>query len=111
MSPVGSILWGLGEASSMRMIVGNVILLDRPPNREELVARVTLAGGVAPRLRQRPGASPGMRSRPSWIDDEFDAGVHVRTMAVAAPGTQRQLLDLVALLEQHPLTATCRRGI
>src|SRR5207344_3443585 len=69
---------------------------------EALVARVELAGTAAPRLRQRPDASPGMRTRPSWIDDEFDAGVHVRTMAVAAPGNQRQVLDLVALLEASP---------
>jgi diacylglycerol O-acyltransferase / wax synthase len=102
MSPVGSILWGLGDDSSMRMIVGNVIILDRPPSREALVARVTRAVALAPRLRQRPDASPGMRGRPSWIDDEFDAAVHVRTMAVASPGDQRQVLDLVALLEASP---------
>ncbi len=102
MSPVGSIMWGLGQDPSMRMIVGNVMILDRPPSREALIERLAIAGAVAPRLRQRPDAPPGMRTRPSWIDDEFDAGVHVRTMAVASPGDQRQVLDLVALLEASP---------
>ncbi len=96
-------MWGLGQDASMRMIVGNVMILDRPPTREALVARLMIASAVSPRLRQRPDAPPGIRSRPAWIgDDEFDAGQHVRTMALASPGDQRQLLDLVALLEPSP---------
>jgi WS/DGAT/MGAT family acyltransferase len=95
-------MWGLGQDASMRMVVGNVMILDRSPTREALIARLTIASAVSPRLRQRPDASPGIRSRPVWIDDEFDAGQHVRTMAVASPGDLRQVLDLVALLEPSP---------
>jgi diacylglycerol O-acyltransferase / wax synthase len=103
MSPVGAIMWGVGRDTSLRMIVSNLILLDRIPSRSELADRLATAAASAPRLRQRPDALPGIRTRPAWIDEEgFDAARHIRTMAVPSPGAHRQVLDLVTLLEPSP---------
>jgi WS/DGAT/MGAT family acyltransferase len=56
-----------------------------------------------PALRRRPEDSPRLRARPVWVDDD-DPSVehHVRTLSVAAPGSLRQVLDLVGLLESVP---------
>jgi diacylglycerol O-acyltransferase / wax synthase len=103
MSPVGAIMWGVGRDTSLRMIVSNLILLDRVPARSELADRLAAAAACAPRLRQHPDALPGIRTRPTWIDEDgFDAARHIRTMAVPSPGEQRQVLDLVTLLEPSP---------
>ena len=96
-------MWGVGRDTSLRMIVSNLILLDRVPPRSELADRLAAAAAAAPRLRQRPDALPGLRTRPMWVDEEaFDASRHIRTMAVPAPGEHRQILDLVTLLEPSP---------
>ena len=103
MSPVGSIMWGVGQDATLRMNVGNLIVLDRAPTRSALAERLGVAAEHARRLRQRPDGLPGIRTRPAWVDDEaFDAADHIRTMAVPSPGDQRQVLDLVALLEPSP---------
>ena len=96
-------MWGVGRDTSLRMIVSNLILLDRVPLRSELADRLAAASATAHRLRQRPDALPGLRTRPAWVDEEsFDASRHIRTMAVPAPGDHRQVLDLVTLLEPSP---------
>jgi diacylglycerol O-acyltransferase len=102
MSPLGSIMWGVGQDATLRMIVGNLIFLDRTPNRSALAERLGVAALSAPRLRQRPSGGSGART-PAWIDDElFDPDNHIRGAAVASPGDQRQVLDLIALLEPTP---------
>ncbi len=96
-------MWGVGRDTSLRMIVSNLILLDRMPTRSDLADRLAIAAAAAPRLRQRPDALPGIRTRPAWVEEEsFDAGRHIRTMAVPVPGEHRQVLDLVTLLEPSP---------
>jgi diacylglycerol O-acyltransferase / wax synthase len=103
MSPIGAIMWGVGRDTSLRMIVSNLILLDRVPARSDLADRLAAAAATHARLRQRPDALPGIRTRPAWIEEEaFDAARHIRTMAVPLPGVHRQVLDLVTLLEPSP---------
>ncbi|HEX3089994.1 MAG TPA: wax ester/triacylglycerol synthase domain-containing protein, partial [Ilumatobacteraceae bacterium] len=103
MSPVGAIMWGVGRDTSLRMIVSNLILLDRVPARADLADRLTAAAATHQRLRERPDALPGIRTRPAWVAEEaFDAARHIRTMAVPVPGDRRQVLDLVTLLEPSP---------
>ena len=107
MGPIDSIMWGIGQDATLRMSIGNLIVLDRAPTRSALAERLGVAAEHAPRLRQRPDVLPGLRTRPAWVDEEaFDAGDHIRTMALASPGDQRQVLDLVALLEPAPFDAS-----
>jgi diacylglycerol O-acyltransferase len=103
MSPVGSIMWDLGHDSALRMIVGDVMVLDRAPPRSMLVERLRKASAIAPRLRQRPDAGAPILARPAWVEEEaFDPADHLRVMAVPGPGNLRQVLDLVTLLELAP---------
>jgi len=103
MSPVGSIMWGLGQDATLRMIVGNLMILDRPPSREALAGRMEAAAAGTPRLRQHPIAVPGILNRLAWANEEvFGARDHIRVMAVPSPGDLRQVLDLVTLLELAP---------
>src|SRR4029079_1823754 len=103
MSPVGSIMWAVGEDASLRMVVGNLMILDRAPSKEAIADRVDVAAAGAPRLRQRPTAVSGIMSRPVWANEvTFSAREHIRVMAVPSPGDLRQVLDLVTLLELAP---------
>jgi len=103
MSPVGSIMWDLGQDATLRMIVGNLMILDRTPSREALADRMDLAAAITPRLRRHPAAVGGFFSRLAWVDEEaFRGRDHIRVMAVPSPGDLRQVLDLVTLLELAP---------
>jgi WS/DGAT/MGAT family acyltransferase len=71
-------------------------------------------GSVKELLRERLPLLPPMRWRlaevpfgldyPYWIDDaEFDLDYHVRELALARPGTDRQLAEQVARIMSRPL--------
>jgi WS/DGAT/MGAT family acyltransferase len=85
------------------MTVGALMIVDRPPKTEALVERLDLASGSAPRLRRRPDEPTAVRARPAWVDDPDPApDHHLRSLSVASPGSLRQVLDLVGLLESIP---------
>ncbi len=103
LSPIESIMWRVGQDPTLRMTVGALMLLDRSPGTAALGEQLSAAAERAPRLRQRPDDLTFTRLRPEWIDDDdLDVGHHVRTVAIAAPGSMRQVLDLVALFEAIP---------
>jgi WS/DGAT/MGAT family acyltransferase len=53
------------------------------------------------RLRQHVVEPPFGLGPPEWADDpDFDLDYHLRRVALPSPGTERQLLDLAALLFQ-----------
>ena len=101
-------MWRVGQDATLRMTVGALVLFDRPPSIEALTERLAFAMDNAPRLRRRPDDPSAMRARPAWVDDpEPAAGRHVRSLSVSPPGSTRQLLDLVALLESVPFDPDC----
>ena len=103
LTSIESIMWRAGQDSALRMTIGNLMLLDRLPDRAALEARLTEAAERAPRLKQRPDDPTLVRSRPAWVEDaDYDGRHHLRVAAVPSPGDQRQLLDLIALLEPTP---------
>jgi diacylglycerol O-acyltransferase len=78
-------------------------VLDRSPNRDLLGERLQTAAKRTRRLRQRPDDPTFGRVRPAWIvDRDIALEHHLRSVAIAAPGSLRQALDLVALLEPVP---------
>src|SRR4051812_21015117 len=96
LSPIESIMWRIGQDPTLRMTVGALMLLDRSPTAAALGDRLSSAVERAPRLRQRPDDPTFTLTRPVWIDDpDLDVGHHLRSVAVASPGTLRQVLDLV----------------
>jgi diacylglycerol O-acyltransferase len=102
LSPIEAIMWRVGQDATLRMTVGALVLLDRAPTAAALAARVASVA-QAPPLRRRPDDPTFTRTRPAWVDDpDPDTGYHLRSAAVASPGSQRQMLDTVALLESIP---------
>jgi WS/DGAT/MGAT family acyltransferase len=68
-----------------------------------LTKRIERVVEQAPRLRRRPDDPVGLRPRPAWVEDDFAVGDgSVRSLSVAHPGSMRQVLDLVGLLESVP---------
>ncbi|TDC44576.1 wax ester/triacylglycerol synthase family O-acyltransferase [Actinomadura sp. KC345] len=55
-------------------------------------------------LRQRLAQVPFGLDRPYWEDDpDFDPEWHISEIALPAPGTDRQLSEIVAMLHEQPL--------
>jgi diacylglycerol O-acyltransferase / wax synthase len=103
LSPIEAIMWKAGQDPRLRMTVGMVMVLDRAPSYDSLVERFAAVMKSTPRLRSRPGGESLAHACPSWVEDNaLDAAHHLRTAAVRRPGSLRQLLDLMGLLESVP---------
>ena len=96
-------MWKAGQDPTLRMTVGIVLVLDRAPSYDSLVERFAAVIKCSPRLQSRPGDQSLTHACPSWVEDDApDAEHHLRSAAVSRPGSLRQLLDLVGLLESVP---------
>ena len=103
LSPMEAIMWRVGQDATLRMTVGALMILDQPPTTAALTERLKLVTDQAPRLRRRPDDPTALRTRPAWVEDpEAAPEHHLRSLSVAAPGSLRQVLDLVGLLEPIP---------
>lgn len=102
LSSIEAVMWNVGHEPFLRMTVGSLMFLDRPPARADLIKRLGTAAGEAQRLHEYPGRT-FPRPYLTWVDDRrFDVRNHVRTMTIPLPGEQHQVLDLIALLEPIP---------
>jgi diacylglycerol O-acyltransferase / wax synthase len=107
MSDFEALMWRVEKDPWLNPSGGVVAVCDRPPDADDYRRRIANAVVEIPRLRERvvPGAGP--LSPPHWAPDpEFDLDYHVRHVALPAPGTLRQLYDLVAHLMQDPFDRT-----
>jgi len=102
MSDQEAVMWALEEDPVLRSTFANVTFLDAVPDLDRFKDRMRLAVAALPRLRQRVMGSPGI-ANPEWVDDPFfDLDFHVRRVAAPAPGDDRAVLDLAALLSLDP---------
>ena len=78
------------------MHVASVMLFDGdPPPYDELLAAIERRLPLVPRYRQRLAFVPLGQGRPRWVDDpHLNLRYHVRSTALPAPGSERQLRDL-----------------
>jgi diacylglycerol O-acyltransferase len=107
MSEAEGLLWRLEKDPFLSSNVANVSILDRAPDVPRLMRRLERAAQAVPRLRQRVQPAPVSLTPPSWIDDPgFDIDFQVRHIALPAPGTFRQLLDLAVLFAADPFERT-----
>ena len=103
MSDTEALMWRLEKDPYLASTFANITVLDRPPDMDLLYARMERTSMLFPRLRRRVQLPPGNIGNPTWVDDPgFDIRHHVRQMALPAPGTMRQLQDLVTLLIADP---------
>lgn len=99
MSDTEGLMWRLEKDPFLASTFGNITILDSRPNFEVFTRRMERTSMVIRRLRQRVQPAPANLGPPSWVDDpEFNIRYHVRYMALPAPGSMRQLLDLSTLL-------------
>ena len=66
LSPMEAIMWRVGQDATLRMTVGALVILDRPPTTTALVERLAVAAepgaAVAPAARRPDGDAdpPGL---------------------------------------------------
>jgi diacylglycerol O-acyltransferase / wax synthase len=95
------------EEDTTAMHVGSLMTFQQPEggfDYERLVELVSARIAGVPRYRQKVRTVPAHLANPVWVDDEdFDVTYHVRRSALPRPGTDQQLLDLVARVQVRPL--------
>jgi diacylglycerol O-acyltransferase / wax synthase len=107
MSDLEALMWNLEKDPHLSASIANVTTFDTPPDPARLRARLEHAVAMIPRLRQRVVPALGRLAPPEWRDDhDFDLDYHLRWVALPAPGSMRQLLDLAATLVQSPFDRT-----
>ncbi len=94
-----------GEAyPATRSAFLNLEILDRPADWGRLREAMDRASRVVIRMRQKVVIPPVPTTPPRWVvDPDFDLDYHLRRVALPAPGTLRQLLDLAEVTLQSPL--------
>jgi diacylglycerol O-acyltransferase len=99
MTDAEALMWTVEKDPALRASFLNITLLDRAPDFDRLRRRMQRAVQVIPRLRRRVVSPPARVAPPQWVDDpNFDIDYHLRRIAVASPGDDRQLLDMAASL-------------
>jgi WS/DGAT/MGAT family acyltransferase len=103
MSDAEGLMWRLEKDPFLSSTFANVTVLDRPPDAKRFRRTMGRACQVIARLRQRVHAPPLGVGPPSWAEDPvFDLDYHVRRVALASPGTPRQLENLAVLVVADP---------
>src|SRR6201987_3774696 len=94
-----------GEAyPATRSAFLNLEILDGPADWGRLREAMDRASRVVIRMRQKVVIPPLPTTPPRWVvDPDFDLAYPLRRVALPAPGTLRQLLDLAELTLQSPL--------
>ena len=100
MTDTEALMWAVERDPALRSSFLNVTFLDRSPDFDKFRRRMEHAVAAIPRLRQRV-VPAGFANVPSWeYDPDFDIGYHVRRIGAPAPGSDRALLDMAALMYQ-----------
>ena len=90
-----ALLWNIEKDPCLRTTIVAVSLLDRTPDWDRLVERVSDAVACVPRLRQRVVAAPALMGLPQWQDEaDFDLTYHLRRVVAPAPGDLSAVLDI-----------------
>jgi diacylglycerol O-acyltransferase / wax synthase len=103
MSPQDASFLHIEDAVSP-MHIGSVAVFEGPPpTYEEFEAMVSAKLPAVPRYRQKVRFVPLQLGRPLWVDDpHFNLGYHLRHTALASPGGDNELRNLVGrVMAQH----------
>jgi hypothetical protein len=107
MTDAESLMWNVEKDPWLNPNGGSLVFLDGPIDIDHFRAQIAAAVANVPRLRERATSGFGRFSPPVWRPDpEFDLDYHIRHVALAPPGTMRDLLDVVSVLYQDPYDRT-----
>src|SRR6266536_1342633 len=97
MNPLETAMWRAEAADPrLRVNVSLLELLDHAPDWDRLLAAHEWASRMVPRMRQRVIEPTFGIGTPTWITaSEFELSRHIRHIELPAPGSLRQLLDVV----------------
>ena len=103
LNPIELFMWRVSQDPTLRMTVGTLMLLERPPASGAFSERLESAVAREPQLCRMPNDATRLGRRPVWIEDPtFDVSHHLRMVTLPSPGSNRQLLDYIALVESIP---------
>jgi diacylglycerol O-acyltransferase / wax synthase len=95
------------EGRTTPMHVGGLAIFEPPRDGfdyDRMVELIQQRIPLVPRYRQKIKWVPGNLASPVWVDDsEFDISYHVRRSVLPKPGSDQQLLELVARLQSRHL--------
>src|SRR5215471_7359381 len=105
MNPLETAMWRAESADPrLRANVELLELLDPAPDWDRLLAAHEWASRMVPRMRQRVVEPAFALGTPVWVTDgDLDLSRHVHRVGLPAPGTLRQLLDIVQDFAAAPL--------
>jgi HAD superfamily hydrolase (TIGR01490 family) len=105
MNPLETAMWRAESADRrLRVTVSLLELLDPAPDWDRLLAAHEWASRMVPRMRQRVVEPVLALGTPVWVTvSDFDLSRHVHRIQLGAPGTLRQLLDVVQDFAAAPL--------
>ena len=104
LSPLDYLLHRGESHPATRSAFLNLEILDRPADWGRLREALDRASRVVIRMRQKVVVPALPTTPPRWVvDPDFDLDYHLRRVALPAPGTLRQLLDLAEVTLQSPL--------
>jgi len=93
--------WAMESDPRLRSTVVTVVLLDRPPDWDEVRERFDLLSRKLPMFRQRVVASPPP-APPRWeYDPDFDLDYHMRRTATPGQGTLDAVLEMARVAEMQ----------
>src|SRR5215469_3704513 len=97
MNPLETAMWRAEEADDrLRVNVSLLELLDPAPDWDRLYAAHEWASRMVPRMRERVVEPLFGLGTPTWVNvGQFDLSRHVHRVSLPAPGSLRQLLDVV----------------
>lgn len=96
-----AIMWTVESDPLLRSTIVGVVVLDGVPDWGRLVRRVEHVTRMVPELREKVVPVPFHPTTWRWEPDpEFDLSFHLRRVAVPAPYTMREVLDIARNLAQ-----------
>lgn len=104
MSPLDASFLHIEDAVN-HMHIGSIAVFEGPaPTSEEFESLVAGKMPLVPRYRQKVRFVPLQVGRPVWVDDpHFNVGYHVRHTALAPPGGDHELRNLVGRVMSQQL--------
>jgi diacylglycerol O-acyltransferase len=103
MSAFEAVMWRAEVDPRLRSTTTSVLVLDRAPEWERLLAGHRWVVAAVPRFRQRVVVPALGVGNPTWVDDpDFHLDYHLRRVCLPAPGNDRQLFDLAQNLAMTP---------
>ena len=104
MEPFDTLMFRSEADPRARSTLLGVFILDRAPDWDELVDAFERITRLILPLRQRVVEPPVPVTSPMWVvDPDFDLSYHLRRTRVPAPGTERELLELLEPIAMAPL--------